>query len=194
MIWRGAVSDDESDRTTTEPNLLLAQSQLEGKNLAIHAYDQMIWKVRSGYLTLVFGGWGILLTALANGVSERRFDELIGRAAPLVGAMFVLTSALAGAGYLVDIDYVRRKFRVIHSLNGLMNAMQSRAGAAGPKRADLSSEVVGPFLQVSGDSGSKDYLFVGGFEGARRVSRIIYPVPVAATLLACILLLFGTAG
>jgi hypothetical protein len=38
----------------------------EGKNRAIHAYDGIVWNIRSGFLTLLFGGWSILLTGIVQ--------------------------------------------------------------------------------------------------------------------------------
>jgi hypothetical protein len=35
----------------------LVLDEIEGKNKAIHAYDGMVWKIRSGFLTLLFAGW-----------------------------------------------------------------------------------------------------------------------------------------
>jgi hypothetical protein len=42
----------------------LALAEVEGKNKAIHAYDQMIWTVRSGFVTLFFGAWALLFQQL----------------------------------------------------------------------------------------------------------------------------------
>ncbi len=42
----------------------LLLGEVAGKNGAIHAYDKMVWTVRSGFLTLFFGGWGLLRKSL----------------------------------------------------------------------------------------------------------------------------------
>lgn len=31
--------------------------------MGIHGYDKYMWTVRSGYLTLVFGAWGVFVKA-----------------------------------------------------------------------------------------------------------------------------------
>ena len=41
-------------------------SEIAGKKAAIHAYDGIVWKIRSGFLTLTFGGWAIMLQSLAG--------------------------------------------------------------------------------------------------------------------------------
>jgi hypothetical protein len=49
--------------TMNENNLIskIIVDEIGGKNQAIHAYDKMIWTVRTGFLTLFFARWGILL-------------------------------------------------------------------------------------------------------------------------------------
>ena len=44
----------------------LVLAEIEGKNRAIHAYDAIAWKIRGGFLTLLFGGWSVLLTAVVR--------------------------------------------------------------------------------------------------------------------------------
>jgi hypothetical protein len=43
--------------------------EITGKNQAIHAYDRMIWTVRTEFLTLFFAGWGILLKSIVDNSS-----------------------------------------------------------------------------------------------------------------------------
>ncbi len=53
----------------TQNNDLLEKivlGEIEGKNLAIHAYDSIIWKVRTGSLILMFGGWAIFLKSIVE--------------------------------------------------------------------------------------------------------------------------------
>lgn len=45
--------------------------EIGGKNRAIHAYDRMLWTVRTGFLTLFFAGWAILLKALVENSSAK---------------------------------------------------------------------------------------------------------------------------
>jgi hypothetical protein len=40
--------------------------EIEGKNRATHTYDGILWKIRSGFLILLFGGGAILLTGIAS--------------------------------------------------------------------------------------------------------------------------------
>lgn len=45
--------------------------EIEGKNRAIHAYDGIVWKIHSGFLILLFGGWSILLTGIVQITTAR---------------------------------------------------------------------------------------------------------------------------
>ena len=88
--------------------------EIGGKNAAIHAYDRIIWIIRSGYLTLFFLSWGLILRAI---IENNPAQEIINRYIPL---MLVMSFGLTIGGIIVDLDYVLRKFRVIGSLNKMM--------------------------------------------------------------------------
>ena len=97
---------------SAETNLSkLAFAEVAGKNQAIHAYDQMIWTVRSGFVTLFFAGWGLLFKEL---LSVERISWLHGG---VFGALGAVSAVLAYAAHSIERNYVRRKFRVIGSLN-----------------------------------------------------------------------------
>ena len=38
--------------------------EIAGKNAAIHAYDKILWMIRTGYLTLFYGAWAIVLKGI----------------------------------------------------------------------------------------------------------------------------------
>lgn len=80
--------------------------EVSGKNKAIHAYDGIIWKVRSGYLTVLFAGWAILLKSIIESKihSPQEFRSF-------VAAMFCFSAGLAVGGWFVDRTYIRRKHK-----------------------------------------------------------------------------------
>jgi hypothetical protein len=59
-IWRRIFNSRRSTR-------LAAVGEVEEKNRAIHVYGGILLKIRSGFLTLLFGGWSILLGASGCG-------------------------------------------------------------------------------------------------------------------------------
>lgn len=147
-----------------------------GKNRAIHAYDRMIWMVRSGFLTLVFAAWGFLIkTALEQHIA---ITNTMGYIQLLAGFSLVL----AYGGYIIDVNYVKRKFRVITTVNELRTIV-IRPGMSDylPEEVERLREL----LKISGDSVSIDHRSPQ-FENERRVSRVIYGLP---SLLIILLLL-----
>ena len=47
--------------------------EIAGKNTAIHAYDKILWMIRTGYLTLFYGGWAIVLNVIADSGNDGGF-------------------------------------------------------------------------------------------------------------------------
>lgn len=168
----------------------LLLDEVSGKNQAIHAYDRMIWTVRTGFLTLLFAGWGLLLSSLAKNTTSATDTESVVIAEPLLASLVAVSAALATAGFVIDLNYVRRKFRVIHSLNELMTVIidhdESEITSAGFAATHLRG-----LLQVAGDSGSRDYLRVEGYKGGRMVSLVIYSIPLVGVAVAVALLAAG---
>ena len=151
--------------------------EIAGKNAAIHAYDKMIWTIRTGYLTLVFAGWGLLLSASASGLNAASATEIATKAWPLIQGLFALSIGLSVGGLVIDINYLRRKFRVISALDGLMAVILERGETELMDRS-IVSDLLRPFLSVSGDSGSRDFENVAGYAEAKTASLIIYLFPV----------------
>lgn len=57
---------NESDKLIRQ----IVFDEIKGKNSAIHAYDKMIWTIRTGFLTLLFAGWGLLLSAVGKNINS----------------------------------------------------------------------------------------------------------------------------
>lgn len=149
----------------------LGMAEVAGKNAAIGAYDHMIWTVRSGFLTVFFGGWGFLLKTLLETRPLTRHHYAI------IGATIFLSGALAGAAAQIDRNYVRRKFRVIASLNHLLDGLSRLAVEANSTAQNsLISE-----LRVAGDTDDLTYK-ISGYERECEVGRLIYLVPIFALL------------
>ena len=145
----------------------LISSEVAGKNNAIHAYDRMVWTVRSGFLTLVFAGWSLTIkSAIENNIN-------LLHVIPYVFMLTGFTLSLAIGAFMIDRNYVRRKFRVITAVNTLMDIITN---------SDLSDEQtqrnhqLPGLLKISGDTDNSSYRS-GAYENELLVSRIIYIVP-----------------
>ena len=143
-------------------------NELEGKNRAIHAYDSILWKVRTGFLTLIFAGFGIILSGLIkDGVD-------ISRAQQYLFVMLLVSSGLSISAIIIDINYLNRKFRVIRHLNKLLKVASTLD--ANPNEEKLKE--LRQYFKVSGDSGGNFYKDVKGYSGALSIAFFVYLIPV----------------
>jgi hypothetical protein len=162
--------------TTAESTVTrLALAEVEGKNRAVHAYDQMIWTVRSGFVTLFFGAWALLFQQLL-GVRTLTWLQ-----AGVFGALSMFSCLLAFAAHSIERNYIRRKFRVISSLNELMRQLEQDT----PTVALLA-----PNLRIAGDDDTGDP-DTPGFRSERQVGRYIYGVSLLAMGAGLLLVLAG---
>ena len=145
----------------------LVNSEIAGKNNAIHAYDKMIWTVRTGFLTLVFVAWSFVIKA---GI-EQKLDPAENPIYIYILSAFSLILAIGG--YKIDLNYARRKFRVIRALNEIIEVL------CNPETSYLEKtdrKKLTRLLQVSGDAANKDYR-QKSFENEIIISKIIYAGP-----------------
>lgn len=149
-----------------KPTMLeqLVLGEVTGKNAAIHAYDKIIWTIRSGYLTLTFIGWSILLKSFCEG----NFSQEATMNASVL-SMLLLSAGLASGGFVIDLNYVRRKFRVIKALNNLTEKIKDCGGDPAQIPVNL--------LKVAGDDGDAHY-DSKGYQEALHVGRTLYFCPL----------------
>jgi len=141
-------------------------NEIAGKNAAIHAYDDMIWKVRSGFLTLVFAGWSLLIkTAIEHKLS---LTQIL----PYVFILSGFSLALAIGGYKIDMNYVKRKFRVINGLNELTEI----TATVNINVQSIQQKALIELLKILGDSFNDKYESKA-YKNEINVSRIIYFIP-----------------
>jgi hypothetical protein len=157
----------------------LILEEVSGKNQAIHAYDKILWTVRTGFLTLFFAGWGVLLKSLV----ETSFKEPVAQDNSNLLVMLLVSVALGVGGFIVDQNYAKRKFRVIYALDRLMMSVLERKGQC---QQGLGDDEV--FLQVAGDKNDDNYLKVSGYWREAAVSWTIYPMSIAIAAIAVVLI------
>lgn len=150
----------------------LVTNEIGGKKLAIHAYDKMMWMVRSGFLTLVFAGWSILIKSVIDAKSD------LYSITPYIYILSAFSLALAIAGYRIDINYAKRKFRVIASVNRLMPLVVKFNFEN--IQTEEEDELVS-LLKISGDA-YNDIYKGKSFNNELNVSRLIFFVPAGLIL------------
>lgn len=148
----------------------LLTEELKGKYAAVHAYDRIIWQIRAGFVTLVGAAWALTLNSV---VGESGF---LPEAAEIFAVLSTLTVGLAVIAFFIDDSYVKRKFRVITSLNNLMQGLIETWSLSNPQmiRDFWHREEIRGSLAIAGDSALIEPE-PGGYRNARRVAYILYP-------------------
>jgi hypothetical protein len=165
-----------------KPELLeqMILEEIKGKNAAIHAYDKMMWTVRSGYLTLVFAGWGFAIKAAIETV------KAIGTIMPYIFLLSAFTIALSVGAFMIDRNYARRKFRVIVAINKLTETILTIDLS---KIEGVATEKLVSLLQISGDADNKNYK-VAAFFNEFYVIRTIYTAPSLLAIMVLVICIF----
>ncbi len=149
--------------------------EIIGKNQAIHAYDRMIWTIRTGFLTLFFAGWGILFKSIVESSSHIKNLGLI------MVAMLMVSIATGIGAFILDCNYTRRKFRVILALDTLLSIILRKGNGILNNPIELEE-----IIKVSGDKDNRNYIKVSGYRPALKAAIIIYCTPLAAIAFACV--------
>jgi len=147
--------------------------EIEGKNRAIHAYDGVVWKIRSGFLTLLLSGWAILLKGIVESSSKDSVEYRI-----LAWGLFLFSLGFAYGAWSVDRCYMRRKFRVILALDRLTDEIR----ACGGDNLKISPEL----LKIAGDSGDMHYDCTG-YREAVKVELSVYLIPLVIIVAVIVL-------
>lgn len=148
-------------------------AEIEGKNRAIHTYDSIVWKIRTGFLTLIFAGWAILLRGIVEGKAES--SNLILK---LLWGMALFSCGLAYAAWIMDCNYTRRKFRLILAFDRLMDQVRIC-------HSDLLKIPAG-LLKVAGDKGELPY-DCRGYRDAMMAARLVYTIPLVIVVIVILL-------
>jgi hypothetical protein len=130
----GNVGNGETKPLTCEE---LVRGEILGKNKASERYDAILWKIRAGYVTVLYG----TLTLLG----EKAFDH------PWVA--FVLIVGFSASAFRIDYTFLRSKFRVVTAQNRLADITWDIAVG----KADIAAVADLPrLLHISGEDPSLD--------------------------------------
>ena len=98
---------------------VLIKDEMDGKYAAIARYDAILWKVRAGYATLLYGAVGVV-AALVN----QKVITLTSRTALAVA---VLVFGFSVFGALLDYGFISSKVRVVNYRDELTRLSYLRA-------------------------------------------------------------------
>jgi hypothetical protein len=99
----------------TPEHAALVKQELAGKVRATGEYDAIIWKIRAGYVAVLYGSVALLVGR--DGVPD---VGAIARSLPLAVSIFLLVGGFSVSIFLVDYAYVRQKLKVVVARDALL--------------------------------------------------------------------------
>jgi len=97
----------------------LVKNELDGKSLAISRYDNIIWKIRAGYASMLYGAIGVVSTLVYKNILDFNSDV------EYAIVVLVIGFSLFGAG--MDFSFMTSKLRVIEYRDQLIEFSYERA-------------------------------------------------------------------
>jgi hypothetical protein len=159
----------------------IVKKEIDGKLAAIHEYDGMLWKLRIGFLSLYFAGWGLLFTTFMKiGMT----DKLIVSFNVILFTLAAITLVICTGGWIIDLNISRRKYRVINALNSLYSEIF--------KVKDinyLQSSKLAQYIQASGSRSDDLYSECDGYKKELNVLWYVYGLPVLVMIIGLALLM-----
>ena len=116
----------------------LIRLELDGKNVALGRYDSILWKIRSGYVVVLYGS----LSLLFGKVAEKGIEI-----AALDIKTLLLMSGFSLLAYSMDLTFRIRQLRVVDAKNLLSDqAVKLVSGES------IDATVLRELLHIAGES------------------------------------------
>lgn len=167
------AGESQPSRSTALSCAELVRVELQGKFAAVERYDSMLWKIRSGYLAVLYGTLALL------GGSGLEFPLDPGTRYAVLSVVLLIWTFSACA-FLLDLGFLLSKLRVVGDSNELYRlALES---ACGKVRLENEERRLQGLLRLAGESRKK----VGLRElwrGLRWVVPLYLAGPVAGTVI-----------
>jgi hypothetical protein len=129
----------------------LIRTELKGKFAAVARYDSMLWKIRSGYVVVLYGALAFL--------SEKGFvpKEVVSAQWQLFALLLI--GGFSVSAFIVDIGFLRAKLRVVSQSDLLYDfavdlALGKRAlrRDLSPNQTSLDADILKSLLHNAGES------------------------------------------
>jgi hypothetical protein len=154
--------------------------EIQGKNQAVHEYDRMIWAIRTGLLTVFFAAWGLLIKSFTGQIPAVNLQLS-------VRLMSMITACITTGALIIDLSYIRRKYKVVKGLNKLYDLIREHN-----EPPELHPELFEDVLRISGTSTIKKDDYADDLKGTGYYRDLItgifvYIFPVLANILGFML-------
>lgn len=154
----------------------LIWSQLQGKSSAVARYDSILWKIRAGYIAVLYSALSLFFGLLG--------DRSLSAAA--FTALCVLVLGFSGGALAIDLSFLKRKLRVVEARNDLSDLAFEMAN--GNDLTQQQSDKLKELLHFSGD---KPFQVRWDKHDARRDPIMLYcATAIIAITSACLMLMF----
>ncbi len=147
----------------------LIKDELDGKSAAIAGYDDMLWKIRTGYAALLYGAVGVIVGLVSQ--------QILALGKPTMLAVNVLILGFSMFGAVMDYSFMASKLRVIDYRDKLLElAYQKATSGAWPQdHPDL--------LECLKNSGERK----GRIDWSKRTGRMRPLIYYGGTCIFCII-------
>ncbi len=125
--------------SSVSEHLELLKRELAGKVRATGDYDSIIWRIRTGYLAVLYGSLGLLVGT--HGIPNFR---TIAADVVLTAAVLLSLIGFSASGFLIDFVSTRSKLRVVVARDALMRRFVSLIGPC-------PIDELGRLLKLSGE-------------------------------------------
>jgi hypothetical protein len=118
----------------------LVKSALEVKLTAIAGYDEILWRIRAGYLAILYGSLGLILGRAGSPDLQALATDL-----PKAVAAISLISGFSLAAFLIDYGYLRKKLKVVVARDELIGYLLGKEDGDRTKKLRF-------LLRISGEA------------------------------------------
>jgi hypothetical protein len=119
----------------------LVKGELDGKTAAIARYDEILWKIRSGYAVILYGAVGVISTLVINEKITLNFRTAL--------SVTVLVVGFSLFGAIMDYCFMCAKLRVVSYRDRLIELTYAMV------TSEASSVNNGELLQCLKNSGER---------------------------------------
>ena len=121
----------------------MIRGQLAGKLVALARYDEILWKVRGGYVAVMYG----MLAFLVG--KESKVVEVLG-SSNVIRTLFPISFGLSVCALCVDLAFLLSKLRMVEARNRLSDLTAKKA--RGAQLTQEEGEELLTVLHVSGEA------------------------------------------
>lgn len=151
----------------------IVRTELNGKYLAVERYDAILWKIRSGYVVVLYGALALM------GGANLNISSILGNA-QFLAAVVIMMWGFSISGFMIDMGFLLSKLRVVLASNELYGlALQI---ALGNLTCAQASDVLQPLLQNSGES-SRHVPLVVLWGTLRWLLPLYFGTPIVGTII-----------